>query len=86
MLREELANLESDLRLQEEIFKELRNEMNEWFVQELEAEEISLINAADDDENNNSVICPICQQCILSFVSTEEKEGNDIFKCTCGVR
>ncbi|CAD6996878.1 unnamed protein product [Ceratitis capitata] len=39
LLREELANLEDDLVLQEEIFKELRDEMNEWFIQELEAEE-----------------------------------------------
>ena len=85
-MREEVANLESDLRLQEEIFKELRDEINEWFVQELEAEEISLINAADEDANNNSVICPICQQCNLSFVSTKEKDGSNIFKCTCGVR
>lgn len=85
LLREEVANLESDLRLQEEIFKELRDEMNEWFVQELEAEEISLINAADEDANNNSVICPICQQCNLSHTVAEEKEGTNIFKCTCGV-
>ncbi|XP_011191141.2 RIP-like protein [Zeugodacus cucurbitae] len=85
LLREELASLESDLRLQEEIYKELRDEMNEWFVQELEAEEISLIKAADEDENNNHVICPICEQYNLLFVTANEQEGSNIFKCTCGV-
>ncbi|XP_017476320.1 PREDICTED: RIP-like protein [Rhagoletis zephyria] len=86
LLREELANLESDLKLQEEIYMELRNEMNEWFVQELEAEEASLIDAADADNNNASIICPICQQRNLSSTSSDKKqESGTLFNCKCGV-
>ncbi|XP_004519294.1 RIP-like protein [Ceratitis capitata] len=86
LLREELANLEDDLVLQEEIFKELRDEMNEWFIQELEAEETFLIDAADDDNNDKTVICPICQQKNLNSIAPEDnKQANYLFKCTCGV-
>ncbi|XP_067625565.1 RIP-like protein [Eurosta solidaginis] len=86
VLREELAALENDLRLQEEIFKELRDEINDWFIQELEAEEASLISAVDNDVI--SVLCPICQQSIITCTIPTEVEGaesSNRYHCKCGI-
>ncbi|XP_054743086.1 RIP-like protein [Anastrepha obliqua] len=86
LMREELASLESDLRLQEEIYKELRDEMNDWLVQELEAEEACLMDAAYEDSNDITVICPICEQNNLSGTfSNEYQENIACFSCKCGV-
>jgi len=67
------------VKLDEEIYNEIINEMNEWFIQELEHEELYLI----DLEKDNSIICPICQKCHLK---TELGFTSNKFKCDCGVQ
>ncbi|XP_055857466.1 RIP-like protein isoform X2 [Episyrphus balteatus] len=77
ILRQELADLETDLDLQELIYRELIDEMDMWFVQQMEEEEEYLINVGDADD---IVFCPICQKAELNQVAESK-----IIMCQCGV-
>ncbi|KAI8119929.1 RIP-like protein [Lucilia cuprina] len=57
ILRQELAELEHDITLQDEIFHELEDELNDWFADQLEEEQNYLIEVAVSQD----LVCPICQ-------------------------
>lgn len=70
----EFGELEDDINLQEEILKELVDNVDAWMVKELEKEENYLIHS----EENVDVLCPICQKNKL-HISREH-----LYICSCG--
>lgn len=78
ILRQELAELEQDINLQEEIYKELIDEMNEWFVEQMQLEEMYLIDVAESD----ALLCPVCQESNLQQL--ERVADGFLYKCVCG--
>ncbi|XP_037941328.1 RIP-like protein [Teleopsis dalmanni] len=75
VLRDELAEIESDLKLQEEIYKELEDELNDWYLEQFEEEEKYIINVGED----SAAFCPICQRATL-----EPSGVSKIISCKCG--
>ncbi|XP_055903629.1 RIP-like protein [Eupeodes corollae] len=78
ILRQELADLETDFDLQELIYTELIDEMNMWFVQQMEDEEEYLINVGDN--NDEIVFCPVCQKSEMKL-----HPDTKLVVCQCGV-
>lgn len=68
--------MEKDIALQEEIVKELVENLDAWMVLELEKEENYLINSEESFE----VLCPICQKHSLY----SSRESTQIYNCSCG--
>ncbi|KAM7351564.1 RPA-interacting protein alpha [Cochliomyia hominivorax] len=77
ILRQELAELEYDITLQEEIYNELEDELNEWFVDQLEEEEDYLIEVAVSQD----LVCPVCQ--VSNLVIFQAKTGGFNYRCKC---
>lgn len=78
ILREELADLEADINLQEIIFQELIDEVDEWFVQQMEAEQEYLINVGEAEDT--IVFCPFCEKSELKVAG-----DHTLVVCECGV-
>lgn len=76
IIREEFGKFEKDLALQEEIVKELVENIDAWMILELEKEESYLISS----EQNFEVLCPICQKHKLSASC----EIQHLYICLCG--
>lgn len=76
IIREEFGELEKDLALQEEILKELVENIDAWMIMELEKEENYLI----DSEQKLEVLCPICQKHQLTISPTNKS----LYLCSCG--
>lgn len=75
ILREELADIETDITLQDKIFKELIEEVNEYLIQQFEDEQSYLSKIEDASD----VFCPICQK------STLERNNKTLYSCVCGI-
>ena len=80
ILRRELAELEYDIDLQEEICEELVDELNEWFINQLVGEESYLFDAADSQD----LVCPICQ--LSNLVVFPTNQGYFNYRCKCNAK
>lgn len=80
IFRQELAELEQDIELQQEIFEELKDEFNEWFIEQLQEEENYLLEVA----NSTALICPVCQ--IKNLVTFRTSEHTFCYRCKCNAR
>ncbi|XP_073821891.1 RPA-interacting protein alpha [Musca autumnalis] len=76
ILREELAELEHDIELQNEIYNEILEEFNEWFAQELENEENYLLEVAE----SQALVCPVCQVNNVVAYKTNDQFN---YRCKC---
>ena len=77
IVREELAEIEEDIELQELIYKEIIENCDQWLIDDYENSEFYLIEQLDKEEQ--SVFCPICQ---VNLLKLEE----NIISCCCGLR
>ncbi|XP_075149499.1 RPA-interacting protein alpha [Haematobia irritans] len=77
ILRQELAELEHDIELQNEIYHEILEEFNEWFVQEFENEANYLVEVAE----SQALVCPICQ--VKNLVAYQAKDQRFNYRCKC---
>lgn len=80
ILRQELAELEQDITLQDEIYKELLEDFNEWVTEQLEEEENYLLQVAESQE----LVCPICQ--ISNLVVYQSREDYFNYRCKCNAK
>ncbi|CAD7086198.1 unnamed protein product [Hermetia illucens] len=77
IILEELAEL--DMKLEEEILKEILLNVDIWLAETVEEEE----NYLQSSENSSrDVFCPICQKLILEPSSIEPS----VLTCKCGIR
>ncbi|XP_013108611.1 RIP-like protein [Stomoxys calcitrans] len=77
ILRQELAELEHDIELQDAIYNEILDEFNEWFVQEFEDEANYLLEVAESQD----LVCPVCQVNNLVAYTTKDQHFN--YRCKC---
>lgn len=80
ILRQELAELEHDIELQDAIYDELLEEFNEWFVQEYEDEANYLLEVAESQD----LVCPICQ--VNNLVAYRTKDQRFNYRCKCNAK
>lgn len=80
ILRQELAELEHDINIQEDIYQELVTELNDWFIDQLENEEKYLFEVAD----SHDLVCPVCQLSNLVIYPCNEFELN--YRCKCNAK
>lgn len=77
ILKEEIFELEKDLEKQEQIFREIMEEADQWLYEEMElAEEIAIDRLLDGD----NIFCPVCQKSNLECLA------DSIISCACGIR
>lgn len=76
IVREELAEIEEDIELQDLIIKELMEDCDQWLLDDYEKTE-RFFN--DPDNNIVQVFCPICQVNLLNL-------NENIITCACGLR
>lgn len=75
-MREELAEMEEDIELQELIYKEIVENYDQWLWDDYERSENCHIEQLDENEG---VFCPICQVSLLRL-------DENIISCCCGIR
>lgn len=80
IVRQELAELEHDITLQEEIYNELEEELNDWFADQLEEEQNYLIEVAVSQD----LVCPVCQ--VSNLVIFQTKDGSYNYRCKCNAK
>lgn len=77
ILKEEILEFETDIDKQEQIYREMMEEADQWLYEEMElAEEIVIDRLLDRD----NIFCPVCQKSNLEAVA------NSVISCACGVR
>lgn len=74
IVREELAEFEQDIELQDMIIKELSDE---WIWNQFEEYESNFYEELDDEATR--VFCPVCQRNVLQL-------NENIITCPCGLR
>ncbi|KAI9586710.1 RIP-like protein [Glossina fuscipes] len=77
LLRQEISELDFDINLQEEIYNELIEEINEWFVEQQEGED----NYYVEVDETNALICPVCQKSTLVIYLNKDNRYN--YRCKC---
>ncbi|CAO1397026.1 unnamed protein product [Diamesa serratosioi] len=77
IVREELADIESDIELQDIIFKEILDNWDQWQNDEMEKSEMSYLEQIDTDVDQ--IFCPVCQRNLLNL-------RENIISCDCGLR
>lgn len=77
ILKEEILEFESDIERQEQIYREIMEEADQWLYEEMElAEEIAIDRLLDGDE----IFCPVCQKANL------KQAADTVISCPCGIR
>lgn len=78
ILKEEIVEFEKDIERQEQIYKEMMEEADQWLYEEMEMLEESIIDRLVDQDSE--ICCPVCQKYPLMAITEA------IFTCPCGVK
>lgn len=79
ILKEEIVEFEKDIEKQEQIYRELMEEADQWLYEEMELAEETVIDRLLDLDGHD-IFCPVCQKSNLAEL------GGSVISCACGVR
>lgn len=79
ILKEEIVEFEKDIEKQEQIYRELMEEADQWLYEEMELAEETVIDRLLDLDGHD-IFCPVCQKSNLAEL------GGSVISCPCGVR
>lgn len=82
ILREELAELDFNMELQDQIYNEMTDEINHWFVQQHVEEEDYMMTAVE----NPILICPVCLRSSVEVICSTDVYPLYNYRCKCSAR
>lgn len=77
ILKEEILEFESDIEKQEQIYREMMEEADQWLYEEMEFVEERIIDQLLEVSDN---FCPVCQKSNLI------SHRDSLITCDCGIK